>query len=180
MNIAKSLSVIAVLVMSLTSFSMNKRSMMIAAPLVVTEKVHKGLNEFLEDLARRESNGKYWITSKRGYLGKYQFHQSTLHKIGINVSDSAFLANESLQDSAEILLLKNNSWSLRDVIRRYRGHWVKGIYISKSGILAGSHLVGTCGVRAFFNDSIPCPTEDANGTTVEDYMQLFARYTINL
>ena len=155
---------------------------LVAAEITVTKpEYNKDLRMFMHDVAMRESNNTPTAINKRGYLGKYQFHQRTLHQLGIFVSDETFLNDESLQDSAMVLLLKKNDASLRTLIKQYSGQYYDGVYVTRSGILAGAHLVGIGGVQTFFNVAIsPHPTQDSNGTTVQDYMTEFSGYKFKL
>lgn len=136
-----------------------------------------GLRAFMEQLAKIESDNNPRAINRYGMLGKYQFSPRTLRLMGFDVSHNEFLENESLQDSALIVYMKQNRRILRRVINQYDGTWHRGVYITKSGILASAHLVGSGGVRAFFEpDKHQYATADANGTTVELYMKKFANY----
>lgn len=142
------------------------------------------LRAFMDKMARIESDNNSRAVNRYGFLGKYQFRQQTLRELGMVVTDSQFLENVSLQDSAMILFMKDNQQSLRHVIHEYAGTIYSGIHITRSGILAAGHLVGPGGVLAFFypNDSrwVKYPIKDGNGTTVEMYLEKFGHYNVNL
>lgn len=169
--------------MLLTSFSSKNivNEVPVSTPIIVTHTVtvimKKDLHQFMIDMARRESNNHYRVVNNKGKLGKYQFDRKTLHAIGFNVPDSVFLNDSLMQDSAMIALIKHNDRLLRP-FWKYRGTYVNGIYITRSGLLAGAHLVGVGGVETFFDPSLGYRTEDSNGTSVEEYIELFANYNI--
>lgn len=176
---------IPMLLMTLTSFS-TKKAELIATPLVVTRvwttPYHGGLKQFMHDMAVRESNDNHTIVSSKGYLGRYQFHPRTLEQVGMHLEDSLFLTHEELQDSAMVLLMRQNDRFLHDIIQKYQETVYNGVYITRSGILAGAHLVGPMAVRSFFDSTLAgrYPMEDSNGTTVQDYMIEFAGYKFRL
>jgi hypothetical protein len=138
----------------------------------------KDLNKFMKDLGHRESTGRYYAVSKKGYLGKYQFHINTLNDIGIQTSKKEFLVNETLQDSALVLLLKHNKKILQPHIVKHSGKVVNDVEITESGILAAAHLVGAGSVRRYFNSGIN--KKDGNGVRLTDYLTKFSGYELEI
>ena len=137
------------------------------------------LSDFMIKLAKIESDNNPRAVNRLGMMGKYQFSPRTLRMMGFHESREEFLSNEQLQDSALVAYLKENRSILRNVIRRYENTWYRGVYITRSGILASAHLTGHGGVRAFFDpEKHNYATADANGTTVELYMKKFANYRL--
>jgi hypothetical protein len=55
---------------------------------------------------------------------------------------------------------------------------VKGIQITRAGILAAAHLAGPANVIIFFKSDDLSGTHDANGTSIRDYMVTFSKYRI--
>ncbi len=146
-----------------------------------TFSVKNELLTFLNRMAKIESGNNPKATNRFGMLGKYQFHPLTIRGVGIHTTRSAFLHNETLQDSTMVRYMKANEVELADIIRTFDGTTFRGIKITKSGILASAHLTGTMGVRAFFYPSrYRYRTRDANGTTVAMYMNKFANYNFQL
>lgn len=143
-------------------------------------KTHKGdLSAFMRKLGNSEGLGNYDIVSRTGYLGLYQFHPKTLRSLGFNVSSKEFLASPALQDSAMIAYMRMNAYELRSVIRKFNGTTVHGVYVTKAGILAGAHLVGSAGILAFFYpDRYDYRVVDGNGVHVSQYMTKFAGYDL--
>jgi hypothetical protein len=137
----------------------------------------KGLPEFLNLMGRIEGLGSYTTVSKSGYLGKYQFHPKTIRSYGFRVSRSEFLSNPELQDSIMVTSMRTNAQELAWLIRRKAGTYHQGIFISKAGILAGAHLMGTGGVLAFFYPiKYSYRTVDGNGVPIGRYIKKFAHY----
>ena len=137
------------------------------------------LHAFLHKMGHFEGLGSYSTVNKFGYLGMYQFSPHTLNILGFHVTKEEFLNNPDLQDSAMVAFMKDNAESLRGIINEYSGKMYDGVYITKSGILAGAHLVGPGGVLAFFYpDKYKFRTVDGNGTSVKEYISKFAGYDL--
>ena len=145
---------------------------------------------FMYNVASRESNNNDTVVNRYGYMGKYQFGQRTLWSLGksFQVSRKEFLGNVALQDSAMVAYLRENRTTIQDVIVQFDGRWYNGVYITESGLLAGAHLVGPHGVRAFFypdyvisrNGKLVRPrTRDGNGTSVAEYISKFSGYGLD-
>jgi hypothetical protein len=138
----------------------------------------KDLNKFMKDLGHRESTGRYYAVSNKGYLGKYQFHINTLNDIGIQTSKKEFLVNETLQDSALVVLLKHNKKILHPHIIKHSGMVVNDVEITESGILAAAHLVGAGSVKRYFNRGLN--KKDGNGVRLTDYLTQFSGYELEI
>lgn len=136
------------------------------------------MERFLNDMAFSESSNRYNIVSKRGYLGKYQFSYSTLKGIGYDITKKEFLSNPILQDEAMIDLLKYNKQILQKYIDKWDGRIYNGVKITESGILAAAHLTGAGSVKKYFRYGLN--TEDANGTSITDYMSRFYGYKLEI
>lgn len=172
---------------SLTSNIMSDSTIVIVPSVEVTPtqtisnkpKRRGDLYAFMKKLGGVEGLGSYHTISKSGYLGLYQFHPKTLRSLGFNVSTDEFLANPVLQDSAMISYMRMNAKELRSIINKFSGTTTNGVYVTKAGILAGAHLVGSAGVFAFFYpDKYSYRTVDGNGVHVRDYMKKFAGYDL--
>ncbi|MHA1199677.1 MAG: peptidoglycan-binding protein LysM, partial [Candidatus Heimdallarchaeaceae archaeon] len=117
-----------------------------------------------------------------GYVGKYQFGYAARKSCGYGeIKFNDFIKNPTVwsekdQEAAMITLMSKNESHLRDVIRRYNGKTIKGVTVTKSGILAAAHLAGAGGVKRYFhNGSNP---RDAYGTGLEDYLFKFSGFNI--
>lgn len=141
-------------------------------------KLEKNFVGFKEALAFKESQGKYYVINKHGYLGKYQFGKGTLRRFKIYDSQK-FLKNPELQERAFTALCKVNKWILRRDISRFVGKKINGITITESGILASAHLAGPGNVKKFLRTYGKYQFNDAFGTSIESYMKKFAGYDLS-
>jgi hypothetical protein len=132
-------------------------------------------DHFKEALAFKESQGNYKVVNKLGYLGKYQFGRTTLERFDIYDTKN-FLQDPELQEKAFKALCGVNKWILRKDIQRCVGKKINGILITESGILAAAHLSGAGNVKKFLRSNGTTSFSDAFGTSIENYMQLFAAY----
>lgn len=144
---------------------------------------------FMDSMAMRESNNTPTVVNRYGYMGKYQFGPKTLWALGrrFQVTKDEFLGNVALQDSAMMEYLKDNRQTIRDLVIQYNGRWYNGIYITESGLLAGAHLVGPHGLRAYFDSSyrirrngreVRPRTFDGNGIEVGEYINQFSGFNL--
>lgn len=139
------------------------------------------LEKFLHHIALRESDNTPTVVNQYGMLGKYQFHPATIKILGYRVTKTQFLSNPELQDSVMVAYLRLNNKDLNSLITKYDNTVVKGIKVTRAGILAAAHLAGSDNVRSYLidpNDNIG--TVDANGTTIREYMKTFSKYHIKL
>lgn len=145
---------------------------------------------FMGVMAERESNNTPSVVNRYGYLGKYQFSPKTLWALGrrFKVSREEFLGTEALQDSAMVVYLQDNRLTIQDLIVRFNGKWYRGIYITESGLLAGAHLVGPSGLRAWLDPTFTITRNgrefrpriyDGNGTHVQEYVAMFSGYDLD-
>lgn len=149
---------------------------------IIVNKVEKqrDLTMFLDSLGFKESNNDYTKVNKWGYLGKYQFSKRTLRGLGYKVKPEVFLNNPQLQEQAMMDLLIDNKKVMRKQISKYVGKNINGILITESGILASTHLVGPKAVKRYLRSNGRKVKQDALGTSVEDYMELFGNYNLNI
>lgn len=138
-------------------------------------KVDKFYIGFKEAIAFKESRGNYRKVNSFGYLGKYQFGETTLHRIRIYDTNS-FLNDPKLQEDAFYALCSLNKWILIRDIKRSVGKTINGIEITESGILAAAHLAGAGNVKKYLRSNGSTDAQDAYGTTVQEYMKRFAGY----
>ncbi|WP_440880753.1 peptidoglycan-binding protein LysM [Tenacibaculum sp. C7A-26P2] len=133
---------------------------------------------FREALAFKESQGKYMVVNKLGYLGKYQFGKSTLKRFKI-YNTYNFLRDPELQEKTFIALCKVNKWILRKDISRFLGKKINGVVITESGILAAAHLSGAGNVKKYLRSYGKITFKDAFGTTIQDYIRKFKGYDVS-
>ena len=133
---------------------------------------------FLYNLGHYESGNRYSVVNKWGYMGRYQFHISTVEAVGIKATKKQFLNSPSLQEEAMDRLLTSNYKTLRRYIRKYDGKILHGVVVTKSGVLAAAHLGGAGNVRNWFRKGKNFA--DANGTQITKYMKIFSNYQLDL
>lgn len=133
---------------------------------------------FKEAIAFKESQGNYFTVNRFGYMGKYQFGQSTLDLIGIDGSYN-FLKNPLLQEQAFFLNASRNKWVLRKDIARYNNKWIGGVKVTESGILAAAHLAGPGSVKKFLRSGGTIGFSDAFGTSIHSYLKRFSGYDVS-
>jgi len=150
-------------------------------PDLQAEETPPGLDEFLSKLAVFESGGDPLVVSNSGMLGKYQFSPGTLRHLGYVGSHGDFLGRESLQDSLMVVLLTHNRRALRGVLLKFAGTWKDDVLLTKSGLLAGAHLLGVGGVLAYvYPDRYSFPVVDGNGVHMSEYVREFGGYEFTL
>lgn len=135
--------------------------------------------EFLQALGKRESLNNYQENRNPYYKGKYQFGRNTRQIVGFgHLSNKEFLSLPEAQEQAMYNLLRLNEEIMRELIVAYEGKIIRGVYITKSGILAGAHLAGPNGVYQFLTGGRD--NRDWNNTRCSDYMREFGGYQFDL
>ena len=154
-------------------------------------------NDFIEAIGQRESSGRYDITNKQGYLGKYQMGEAALVDLGYykrdgNSDDNRFtdkfwtgkegirskkdfLANHQAQENA-IRAYMERHWNeiLQDNLDDYADKTTYGIEITVSGMLAGAHLGGFKNLVKFLKTGFVF--RDKNKVPITQYITQFAGY----
>jgi len=156
-------------------------SIKVIEPKVEVPKVEINLKNhttFLSKLGNFESGNNYSKVNRWGYMGRYQFHISTLKAIGIKTTKKKFLNSPTLQEEAMTKLLTSNKRTLRRFIKKYNNKSLHGIYVTESGVLAAAHLGGAGNVIKWFRKGEVF--KDGNGTPITKYMRLFSGYELNL
>lgn len=133
---------------------------------------------FKEAIAFKESQGRYKIINKFGYLGKYQFGKSTLRLVKV-YNTQHFLNNPKQQEKAFIALCKINKWILRKDIKRFEGKKINGIVITESGVLAAAHLAGAGSVKKYLRSYGKYKFKDGFGTSICSYLKKFGGYDVS-
>lgn len=148
-----------------------------------SNKRKNDISKFLKALAKRESSSNPKIINNLGYIGKYQFGEMALKDVGLEdkINTDKFRKNPSIwperdQDRAMIKLLKKNKSYLGEYLSEFEGKIINGVKITKSGLLAGSHLVGAGAVKQFLDSNGQFVPKDGNGVPVTDYIKKFGGY----
>ena len=161
----------------------------------------KTLQDFFNDLGKRESGGNYSAFNKYGYAGKYQMGEMALVDAGYYRKISGrynndwsgtftgkdgiysiqdFLNNPKAQENAQIIYKKRQWGYLKAVgADKYVGCVINGYTITPSGLLAGAHLKGAGSVIKYLKSNGKLIEKDGFGTSVESYMKQFAGYDVS-
>ena len=161
----------------------------------------KTLDQFLNELANRESGGNYRAFNKFGYAGKYQMGEMALVDCGYyqkktrcfnndwtgvftgkdNVNSiQDFLANPLAQENAMKFFIKKQWGYLKAVgADKFLGKTYNGYNITPSGLLAGAHLKGAGTVIKYLESGGAINSKDGLGTSVEEYLKRFAGYDVS-
>ena len=151
--------------------------------------------QFFQALGQLESGDNYSFVSSPGYLGYYQFAETTLQAAGFYNGDStsaldftgswtataasygvtdkaSFLASPTAQDAAATAWFQKVYADLGTVdLIKYEGQTLNGFTITPSALLAGAHLVGWPALKDYLDSGGTDIPHDGGGETVLDYMQ---------
>ena len=140
-------------------------------------------SRFLTDLGYRESLNNWLSVNQIGCFGEWQFAESTLRFMGYRkITLKKFKANpdifpRELQLEAMKGLIKLNLSYLRNY-NHFIGDTIKGVVITKSGMIAASHLGGAGTLMKFLNSNGRINRKDVLGTSINDYMKKFSNYDL--
>jgi hypothetical protein len=150
----------------------------------VDKKYHESeFIRFINDLGFRESANNWLSINLIGCYGEWQFAESTLKYLGFKkVTLRKFKAHPAifpreLQIKALQTLIKVNLVFLSDY-EHFIGDSIKGVRITKSGMIAASHLGGASTLKKFLDSNGRINRKDALGTSIYDYMKKFRSYDL--
>jgi hypothetical protein len=161
----------------------------------------KSYDEFLNDLAARESGGDYQKTNTFDYLGKYQMGETALIDAGYYKPDGTkgkyqdwigtwtgkdgvysredFLNNTTAQENAiRDYMTKQWQYIERFGLEKYVGQKIGGIEITESGLLAAAHLKGIGSLKRFLTSGGKGTFKDGYGTDIREYLSRFSNYDV--
>lgn len=150
--------------------------------------------DYLRALAQRESSMNQYAVNRFGYAGLYQMGSLAMQDAGYQTasgawtgrdgitSQASFLANAQAQTNA-VTAYNTRAWTTIQHygLDSYVGQTVNGVQITKSGLLAGYHLLGIGnsahpGLRAFLQTGVV--GTDANNTRISTYIAQFGGYDL--
>ena len=140
-------------------------------------------SRFINDLGFRESGNNWLSVNLIGCFGEYQFAESTLRYLGYKkITLNNFKANpdifpKGLQREVLKTLIKVNLCYLIDY-EHYIGNSINGIIITKSGMIAASHLGGPGSLKKFLDSNGKIDLKDVLGTSIQDYLKKFCYYDL--
>jgi hypothetical protein len=152
--------------------------------LVESRHHESEFSRFVNDLGFTESGNNWLSVNCIGCFGEWQFAESTVQFLGFrNVTLRKFKADSSifpreLQRLALESLIKVNLSLLKDY-KHYIGDTIKGVVVTKSGLIAASHLGGARTVQLYLASNGRVNKEDCLGTSVGDYMRKFGKYELD-
>jgi hypothetical protein len=163
----------------------HRRIMIADATRFWERKYHQSeFDRFINDLGRRESGNNWMSVNLIGCFGEWQFKESTIHYLGYkHVTLKKFKKNPEvfppeLQRKVLESLIKVNMVLLKDY-EQYIGKTIRGVTVTKSGMIAAAHLGGAKSVRLFLTSGGKLDKEDTLGTAVSNYMKKFSFYDID-
>ena len=150
----------------------------------IVEKYHESeLTRFINDLGFRESRNNWLSVNLIGCFGEWQFHEATLKYLGYRkITLKGFQENPNifppeLQLKALKTLIKVNLSLLMDY-EHFIGDSINGVRITKSGMIAASHLGGAGSLQKFLNSNGLIDRKDVLGTSISDYLRKFSYYDL--
>lgn len=156
--------------------------------------------DFFQAIRMRESSGNYKAENRANFLGAYQFGEAALidleyvardarplnndysggwtGKGGIN-SRADFLNSPEAQDAAAaawwpLLWSRIRAFDLEF----YDQQTLNGYVLTKSGMIAASHLVGTGALKEFIESGGTTIRSDGNETPITEYLATFSNYDV--
>lgn len=157
--------------------------------------------EFLRALAVQESSMNPTMVNPYKYVGLFQMGEAALQDAGYYKGDNTPKTNDwtgaftgknginSLADLkanpdaqvAAVVAFENAQWKQIQALGLDNaiGQTINGVLITKSGLLAGAHLVGVGGLQKFINSNGAVVPVDGNGTAISQYISQFGGYTIS-
>lgn len=139
---------------------------------------------FIKDLGKSESGNNWQSINRIGCFGEWQFAEKTLHYLGhkhitmrkFKKDPSIFPPN--LQLKVLKSLIKVNLISLRGY-EQFVGDTIRGVVITRSGMIAASHLGGARSLKLFLNSKGRINRADVLGTSIADYLRKFSYYDLD-
>ena len=150
----------------------------------IDKKYHESeFSRFINDLGYRESGNNWLCINRIGCFGEWQFDESTLYYLGYRkITLKKFKANpdifpRELQLKALKILINENLILLMDY-EHFIGDSIKDVVITKSGMIAASHLGGAGSLKKFLNSKGRINKKDILGTSIYDYLKKFNYYDL--
>ena len=133
-------------------------------------------------LIQRESGGNYGARNKQGYVGRGQFGDARLEearRAGVlpeGMDKEGFRLNPQVQQDVE-------KWHFSDInnfidnrgLGSFEGKSVRGIPVTREGLVNVAHLGGKGGLEKFITSGGRYNPADANGTRLSDYLAMGAQ-----
>ena len=140
-------------------------------------------SRFINDLGHNESLNNWRCINCIGCFGEWQFAESTLHTLGYKSITLKKFRKEpeifprEMQRHVLESLIKVNLALLKDY-DHFIGDTIKGVIVTKSGLIAAAHLGGAGTTRRFLKTHGVVNRKDALGTSIHDYLRKFGNYDL--
>jgi hypothetical protein len=152
--------------------------------MLLIEKFHESeFSRFINDLGLRESGNNWLSINSIGCFGEWQFDESTLKFLGyrritlMKFKKDPEIFPRELQLQVLKTLIKVNLLILADY-ERFIGDSINGVVITKSGMIAASHLGGAGSLEKFLDSKGKINRKDIFGTSIFDYLKKFRCYEL--
>jgi hypothetical protein len=150
----------------------------------INQKYHESeFLRFVNDLGYRESGNNWLSVNLIGCFGEWQFDESTLNYLGYRT-----ITLKKFQVDPEIFPRELQLKALKSLIRvnllllsdyeHYIGDSINGVVITKSGMIAASHLGGAGSLQKFLDSEGRINKSDVLGTSILDYLKRFRHYDL--
>lgn len=153
--------------------------------------------EFLNQIAKLESAGRYDVSNKFYMFGKYQASRIALKEYGFSKErirklrssvyikrnsrgvslyyfDTVNFTPEEQEDFGMWYLNKIETIYMKKMIEQYEGSTIDGVYITRAGIIASS-MLGFRHCQRFLKSKGKVNFSDAFGTSIKSRMQKFEK-----
>jgi len=145
---------------------------------------NKNYEHFLYDLAVRESDGN-WRDTTSGHIGLWQIGHRARTDVGYShIKTQDFKKNPFIFPPADqLVVVERYLWLIenvymKDYIKKYKNKKINNIPITRTGIVAASHLVGFNTVKTYLRTNGKIIGTDGLNTSLEEYLILFYDYKI--
>ena len=141
-------------------------------------------SRFIKDLGFSESGNNWQSVNRIGCFGEWQFSEKTLQHLGHkNITVRKFKSDPKvfppdLQLKVLKSLIKMNMVYLRNY-DHFVGDTIRGVIITRSGMIAACHLGGPTSLKLFLNSKGRINRQDAFGTSMADYLRKFSYYDLD-
>ena len=155
-----------------------------ASEAVIREYHESEFSRFVNDLGSSESGNNWLSVNAIGCFGQWQFRESTLWYLGYRkITLSKFMKNPDIfppevQLSALKTLINLNLLFMNDY-EHLIGESINGVKITKSGMIAASHLGGAGSLQKYLDSGGKINKKDMFGTSIADYLKKFNNYDLN-
>ena len=175
---------------------------MVQAPVLPTDDVKKRTDALLLEMLRekqereynqefqryadylgfKESTNNPLAINTQGCFGEHQWQQATLQYLGYKVTLKAFRRDSTVfPRKMQLEALKSLTTVNTILLKPYEefiGKEIKGVIITKSGLLAACHLGGITTVRMYLLSNGAIDKHDVYGTRISQYIKEFSGFSI--